>query len=153
MERQPPLQGNFTQKAPFFHPIGFFQFISVINPRSDFHRMTLFVLNINLQELRQKLYVKINYWLDTLKHFVLRQLKMTMVRIGVIKHYDTVWKLSLFGVFQVRIFPHSNWPQIDTLYLSVFSPNAGKYGLKNFRIWTLFTHCEGPKVLFWVWNF
>ena len=110
--------------------------------------MTLFVLNINLQELRQKLYVKINYWLDTLKHFVLRQLKMTMVRIGVIKHYDTVWKLSLFGVFQVRIFPHSNWPQIDTLYLSVFSPNAGKYGLKNFRIWTLLTHCEGPKVLF-----
>ena len=107
--------------------------------------MTLFVLNINLQELRQKLYVKINYWLHTLKHFVLRQLKMTMVRIGVIKHYDTVWKLSLFGVFQVCIFPHSDWRQIDTLHLSVYSPNAGKYGLKNFRIWTLFTHCEGQK--------
>ena len=28
----------------------------------------------------------------------------------------------------VRIFPHSNWMRRDTSYLSVFSPNAGKYG-------------------------
>ena len=26
-------------------------------------------------------------------------------------------------------------------YLSVFSPNAGKYGLEELRIWTLFTQC------------
>ena len=30
--------------------------------------------------------------------------------------------------FLVCIFPHSDWIQTDTLYLSVFSPNAGKYG-------------------------
>ena len=29
--------------------------------------------------------------------------------------------------FLVRIFPHSDWTRRDT-YLSVFSPNAGKYG-------------------------
>ena len=30
--------------------------------------------------------------------------------------------------FLVRIFPHSDWIRRDTLYLSVFSPNARKYG-------------------------
>ena len=29
--------------------------------------------------------------------------------------------------FLVRIFPHSDWIQKDTKYLSIFSPNAGKY--------------------------
>ena len=29
--------------------------------------------------------------------------------------------------FLVRIFPHSDWTRRDTEYLSVFSPNAGKY--------------------------
>ena len=30
--------------------------------------------------------------------------------------------------FQVRIFPYLNWRRRDTLCLSVFSLNAGKYG-------------------------
>ena len=30
--------------------------------------------------------------------------------------------------FLVRIFPHSDWMRRDTKYLSVFSPNAAKYG-------------------------
>ena len=30
--------------------------------------------------------------------------------------------------FLVRIFPHLDWIRRDTPYLSVFSPNAGKYG-------------------------
>ena len=30
--------------------------------------------------------------------------------------------------FLVRIFRHSDWIRRDTSYLSVFSPNAGKYG-------------------------
>ena len=28
----------------------------------------------------------------------------------------------------IRIFPHSDWMRRDTPYLSVFSPNVGKYG-------------------------
>ena len=31
------------------------------------------------------------------------------------------------GFFLVCIFPHSDWVRRDTKYLSVFSPNAGKY--------------------------
>ena len=40
----------------------------------------------------------------------------------------TAWKVSKYGVFLVRIFPHSDWIGRDTKHLSVFSPNAGKYG-------------------------
>ena len=36
-------------------------------------------------------------------------------------------KNSRFGVIQVHIFHHSDWIRRDTQYLSVFSPNAGKY--------------------------
>ena len=71
--------------------------------------------------------------------------------------HDTAWKVSVFGIFLVRIFPHLDWIWRDTLYpvfiwteygeilcirysdwirrdspyLSVFSPNAGKYGPEN----------------------
>ena len=41
--------------------------------------------------------------------------------------------MSVFGVFLVRIFPHSDWIQ----YLPAFSPNAEKYGPEKFRIRTL----------------
>ena len=33
--------------------------------------------------------------------------------------------------FLVRIFPHSDWIRRDTSYLSIFSPNAEKYGPEN----------------------
>ena len=36
----------------------------------------------------------------------------------------TTWKVSVFGIILVRIFPHSDWIRRDTPYLSVFSPNA-----------------------------
>ena len=44
------------------------------------------------------------------------------------------WKVSVFGVILVRIFPHSDWTRRDREYLSVFSPNAGKCGPEKFRI-------------------
>ena len=31
-------------------------------------------------------------------------------------------------LFLVRIFPHSDWIRREMKYLSVFSPNTGKYG-------------------------
>ena len=43
----------------------------------------------------------------------------------------TAWKVSVFGVILVRIFPHSDWIWRDTRYLSVFSPNTGKCGPNN----------------------
>ena len=53
----------------------------------------------------------------------------------------TARKVSVFGVFLVRIFPHPNQIKRDTEYLSVFGPNAGKYRPRKLRIWTLFTQC------------
>ena len=40
----------------------------------------------------------------------------------------TLCKNCVFGVNLVRIFPHLDWMPRYTPYLSVFSPNAGKYG-------------------------
>ena len=55
-------------------------------------------------------------------------------------HFEiTAWKVSVFGGFLVRIFPHSDWIRSNTKYLSVFSSNVGKYGPENLRIRTHFT--------------
>ena len=43
----------------------------------------------------------------------------------------TASEVSIFGVFLVRIFPHSSWIRRDTEYLFVFSPNTGKYRREN----------------------
>ena len=43
---------------------------------------------------------------------------------------NTAWKVSVFGVFLVRI------------YLSVYGRNAGKYGPEKLGIRTLFTPCN-----------
>ena len=53
---------------------------------------------------------------------------------------NTVWKVSVFRVFLVRISPHSDWIRRGTPYLcSIFSPNVGKYGPEKLRIRTIFT--------------
>ena len=53
----------------------------------------------------------------------------------------TAWKVSVFGVFLVSPFTHSDWIRRDTEHLSVFSPNVGKYRPEKLRIRTLFTQC------------
>ena len=58
----------------------------------------------------------------------------------------TLWKASVFGVFLVRIFPHSDWIGRNTEYLSVFSPNAGKYRSEKLQIRILFTKCGSWKI-------
>ena len=50
----------------------------------------------------------------------------------------TVWKVSVFGVFLVRIVKHSDWIRLSP---SVFSPNVGKYGTGKLRIQTILTQC------------
>ena len=49
---------------------------------------------------------------------------------------NTAWKVFLFGVFLVCIFPHCDWIRRDTPNLSIFSPNAGKYGPEKLLIRT-----------------
>ena len=50
----------------------------------------------------------------------------------------TAWKVFVFGVFLVCIFPHSDCIRRDAPYLSVFRPNVRKYGPEILRIRTLF---------------
>ena len=45
--------------------------------------------------------------------------------------HHTAWKVSVFGVILVRIFPNSNWIRRDTEYLSVFNPNAANSDQNN----------------------
>ena len=72
----------------------------------------------------------------------------TLTRQVSIKYY-TAWKVSVFGIFLVCISPHSDWIRRDTSYLSIFSPNAGKYGPEKLRLRTLFTQCYSfEKILF-----
>ena len=52
---------------------------------------------------------------------ILRRLKKIM----------QAWKVSVIGVFLVRIFSHSDWIQTDKEYLLVFSLNAGNTHQKN----------------------
>ena len=50
--------------------------------------------------------------------------------------------MYVFGIFLISIFLHWDWIRRDTEYLSVFSPNAGKYWPENLQILTLFTQCS-----------
>ena len=60
---------------------------------------------------------------------------------GIFSEFLTAWKVSVFGVFLVRIFPNLDWIWSDTEYLSVFSLNEGKYGPEKLWIQTRFTQC------------
>ena len=51
----------------------------------------------------------------------------------------TAYKVSVFGVILVRVFPHLDWIRRDTEYLSVFSPDAIKCRPEQLRIPALFT--------------
>ena len=61
---------------------------------------------------------------------------------GIYSEFLTTWKVSVFGVFLVRIFPNLDWIWSDTEYLSVFSLNEGKYGPEKLWIRTRFTQCH-----------
>ena len=64
---------------------------------------------------------------------------------------DTARKVSVFGVFLVRIFLDSDWIQRGAKHISVFSLNPGKYGPETLRVRTLFMQwdiLQGPKYSF-----
>ena len=54
----------------------------------------------------------------------------TLAKILIIQRHQNPLrkKCPYTGFFLVCIFPHSDWIRRDTEYLSVLSPNAGKYG-------------------------
>ena len=61
---------------------------------------------------------------------------------------DAAWKMSVFGVFLVCIFPHLDGANTEWYKISLlFSPYAGKYGPEKQRIGTFFTPC-----FVWCWT-
>ena len=52
-----------------------------------------------------------------------------VIFLGFCNH--CVKSVQIRSFFPVRIFPHSDWIQSDTEYLSLFSPNSGKYRLEK----------------------
>ena len=60
-------------------------------------------------------------------HLYLKKMLNSFIRAKSFAATNTAWKVSVFRVFVVCIFSHSDWIRRDTEYLSVFSPNAGKY--------------------------
>ena len=74
---------------------------------------------------------------------------------------DFLWtpllkKCQYSEIFRSVSSPHSDCIRRDMEYLSVFSPNAGKYGPEKLRIWTVFTQCAAfwgvPLILILVRN-
>ena len=53
--------------------------------------------------------------------------------------YCTTWKVTVFRVILVRIFPHSDWIRRHARYPSVVSPNAKKYGPELLQVRIPFT--------------
>ena len=66
------------------------------------------------------------YYMMNLKDVFLAFVHATISRLNIAA--ITGWKVSVFGVFLVRILRNLDWMRRDTEYLSVFSPNAEKYG-------------------------
>ena len=60
----------------------------------------------------------------------------------------TAWKVSIFGVILVRIFPHLDRMPRYTKCLSVFSPNAGKYD-HNKTEYVHFLHSDTSVLVYW----
>ena len=52
---------------------------------------------------------------------------LALVSAAKVVEYSLREKCPNTEFFLVRIFPHSDWIRRDTSYLSVFSPNVGKY--------------------------
>ena len=94
-------------------------------------------------EYRSDTFLKIVFhYLPISRQYSPRKIQCFTKYLWLIYEYDIAWKVSVFGVFLVLIFPHSHWIRTDTLYLSVFSPYAEKYGPEELQILTLFMQLE-----------
>ena len=79
------------------------------------------------------------FFLPEIDAIVIRYNEIHFLPCFALFNIHTAWKVPVFWVLLVRIFLHSDWIRRDTEYLSIFSPNAGKYGPEKLRIRTLLT--------------
>ena len=82
-------------------------------------------------------------WLIVCKNFIKRAFILNFYNIDktvdIELEFHTAWKVSVFGVFVVHIF--------RIFLLSVFGPNAGKYGPEKLQIRTIFTQCHAADLV------
>ena len=84
----------------------------------------------------------ISFWRNTnmIKLNANRRRDDTTIILHPRRKLNTAWKMSKYGVFLVRIFPHSDWIRRDTpSYSARMRENTDQ---KKLRIWTLFTKCK-----------
>ena len=75
-----------------------------------------------------------NLWATTFvnrEKMLIKDLNGLQPTLALPRQDTTTWKVSILGVFLVRIFPHSDWIRSDSPYLSIFIPNAGKNETKK----------------------
>ena len=88
--------------------------------------------------------------LNTYKHHYTETHFILSISVPMSKHrsiyvvYIIVWKVSLFAVFLVRIFPHPDKVGRNTEFLSICTPNAKKYRQEKLQIRIFFTKCMWP---------
>ena len=73
----------------------------------------------NINNLRNE----ITQWMEVYRKTAINLLCRDEIKLDA---SFTAWKLPVFGIILVRIFPHLDWIRRNTSYLSVFSPNVGK---------------------------
>ena len=98
-------------------------------------------LNMRLLQLKDLIYI-FHVFLGFSKKQNVKQIAWKPRRYDGKYLFSTAWKVSVFGVFLVHIFPHLDWIARDAEYLFVFSLNAGKNGPEKLGIWKLFTQCR-----------
>ena len=70
--------------------------------------------------------------------------------LNMIHQLNTSWKVSVFGVFLVRIFLLSDWPRRFTEQVSAFNPNTGKYRPEKLWVDTFYRVWYRCDMLSWV---
>ena len=119
--------------------------MKLIHPISD--HISLFITTKNTKETFSFLVLS-GVWIDQkLINSLLFLLKLSEKNVLSFTKYIMLWlcleaKPHCVKSFRVRSYrgPYF-WSVFSRIGTAVFSPNVGKYGLKQFQIHTLFTQC------------
>ena len=113
---------------------GCYQFLNVISCLITINKITCYKTLVNSMFL---LWKNMKY-LFLYKYCTIKVVYVEVMPIIVeelICH--TLRKVSIFGVFLIRIFPHLDWIRRLAEQIFVFNPNVGKYRPEKLRIQTL----------------
>ena len=108
-------------------------------------RLIFFTMFIFNESLENYLYDVTQYWSRSDKEIIPFAIQYNTIQNHLFfnhKIQNINKNIQRDGAFLIRIFPYLDWTRRFSLYISVFSPNAGKYRLEKLRIRTLFVQCK-----------